>query len=213
MRTGAPLQASARPKAPLAKNLMLRHGRWVRKNIRKCKATRPRRPARSSPQEANTGPVQMSLKEVLRRVPGEEKTLASASGCDGSGSENVICALENKGEVQLCEDDACFVKSPTNNIDNGTLDLKGNPWIQPCDPRVGAIRINSSRSRMGSQPLNSAEVRGLVFRPSVFVWAPHLLSGWPFDLYDAYLLACVCVLLVVGSSIVGLYVCWSVGQL
>lgn len=192
-QTGAPLQASARPTVPLARDLILRHGRWVKKTRRKHKATHARPPARISFREDQQVPRQMTLKETIDRNTGNGTTLAPAPA--GPGSENVACALESGCEVQLHEDEASFVENLKAEIDKGILDLKGNPWVHPCDPRVEAIRINSSRRQNANHTLNSAEVRDLVFRPSVFVWAPHLLPSRPFDLYDVDVLVCVCVLM------------------
>ena len=131
----------------------------------------------------------MSLKEAVHRDTGRGITLAPAP--EGPGSENVACARESGGAVQLHEDEASVVENFKNDIDKGILDLKGNPWVHPCDPLVEATQINSSRRQNANHALNSAEVRDLVFRPSVFVWAPHLLPSRPFDLYDVDVLVCV----------------------
>ena len=69
-----------------------------------------------------------------------------------------------------------YVEQIKRDIDKGVLDLKCNPWIRPCDPRSAAARLIASRKSATKQTIDSVEVREFVFRPIIFVWAPHLLQ-------------------------------------
>ena len=200
-RIGAPLQAPSRPTAPLARNLTLRHGRWVRRTIPKRKPARLRTATRSISQDANKDPRQKSLKESFHQSPvGGSTTAPTSKDYRGPGSDNIMCEAECRDEVQLGRAEASFLEKVKNDIDTGLLDLKGDPWVRPCDPHVEAIKINSSRRQAATQALNEAEVQDLVFRPAVFVWVPHLLPLWPFDLYSGYVHPCVCCSLFIESA-------------
>ena len=67
------------------------------------------------------------------------------------------------------------------DIRQGVLDLKGGPWLHPGDAYSEALSINASRRASGRQLLTAIDVRDLVFRPTAFIWAPHLLHPWPLD--------------------------------
>ena len=72
-----------------------------------------------------------------------------------------------------------YIEQITHELVQGTLDLRGGPWLHPCDPHREALDVNASRRASGLQPLNAIELRDLVFRPSLFVWAPRLLHKGP----------------------------------
>ena len=68
-----------------------------------------------------------------------------------------------------------YIEQIKRNVATGVVDLKGDPWIRPCDPQIAASRLIASRKSGSRQAVDSAEVRDIVFRPLIFAWAPHLL--------------------------------------
>lgn len=82
-----------------------------------------------------------------------------------------------------------YIEHVKRNVDTGVVDLHGDPWIRPCDPHIAASRLTTSGTSGSKQIIDSAQVRGIVLRPLIFMWAPHLLPPWPFGRRDD--LACM----------------------
>ena len=177
---------AAQARVPLLRNYDFRRGRLVRKTISTRKVMRATPRASLGSNAADKDPGQCSLKEMFCRNAGRELEITTATqDCDKADDGKSACA-------QLVADAFKYIEGIKRDIDSGVLLLNGDPWVRPCDAHIEAARINFSRNQSATQALDAAEVRDLVFRPAVFVWAPHLLQLWPLYCRDVGLCVCVC---------------------
>ena len=171
-------------RAPIAKDLVIKNGRFVKSN-----AAASRKPT-SSMSTAMTQPASASS-DVRRAMPPTstaQPRLARAAVPTVSQLLGATTAAGILDADDLREKDVELARAPkfatgTNeyieqikkDIGMGVLDVKGNPWILPCDPQIAVSRIGSSKTSTDKRPVTSLEVRDLVFRHALYIWAPHLL--------------------------------------
>ena len=123
-------------------------------------------------QQPKSNPRQTKLDDLLR----SDAVTQSCSTSDGADCENRdavnVDNLPDKCNGALpppCYDD--YIENLKHDVDDGTLDLRGCPWVHPSEPHTEVTRINSLRRTAGKTILDADEVRNVVFRPLVFMAA------------------------------------------
>ena len=176
---------NAKSKVPLLKNYDLKGCRLIRKAVSKtntshlASATRKGKAdvKKSSHQAARQDPNQRSLNHFLGGVPLQASAPASSQS---SVATHAVDADKSEPHEVTCTSDIArpalqYIETLKRSISSGELPLRTGPWVHPTEPLNEVERINKSRQATGQPTLDSAEVRSLIFRPLVFVWAPHLL--------------------------------------
>ena len=66
-----------------------------------------------------------------------------------------------------------YIEQLQRAIKEGSVDLRGDPWIAPSNPFKEAVAINAQRRRDGERQINAIGALNLVLRPKVFAWVPE----------------------------------------
>ena len=190
---GESIRRSVRP--PVAKDYVIKNGKFVKSNAAASLKSRksnsspaiprpsalsvagPARLSTPATQPQSGRPTVPTVCELLGAIPAPEQIGANAmQEQDDEPARATACATATNKYIEQVKSD----------IRSGILDLSGNPWIRPCDAQVAAARCLASRKTATRTTMDPLELRDLVFRPVIFIWAPHLLSLRPFDPCDDY---------------------------
>ena len=171
-------------RTPIAKNLVIKNGQFV-----KSKAAASRKPRSSMSTAVTQGssasstagrampPTSTSQPRLIRAAVPTVSQLFGATTAAGTFDTDGV--RENDVESARTQSLATwankYIEQIKEDLDMGVCDLKGNPWILPCDPQIAISRTVSSKTSADKRPITFLEVRDLVFRHAVYVWAPHLL--------------------------------------
>ena len=177
---------SAKPliRTPIAKDVVIKNGQFVKSN-----AAASRKPKNSMSTAMTQGASASSAaRRVMPPTSTSQPRLARATVPTVSqllGATTTAGTLDADGvrekDVQSTRSQSLatwtndYIEQIKREIDMGVRDVKGNPWILPCDPQIAISRTVSSKTSLDTRPVASFEVRDLVFRHAVYVWAPHLL--------------------------------------
>ena len=177
---------SVRPpiRAPIAKELVIKNGRFVKSNAassRKAASStstaRTQRASASSVSRRAMPPTSTAQPRFARAaVPTVSQLLGATTAtgildADDVREKDVESARAPSSAIGTNE----YIEQIKRDIGMGVLDVKGNPWILPCDPQIAISRIGTSKTSADKRPVTLLEVRDLVFRHAVYIWAPHLL--------------------------------------
>ncbi len=176
--------AGARPQTPRLMDYVLRGGRLVKKADRKPRASQSASSVskrggvadKTSLPVASRDSKQRTLDHFMHDVSSASRSASSQSSAR-IGAAQVDNSEVHDGKGMSCTDRLSpeYIETLKRAIDSGELQLRTGPWVHPSEPRNEVEQVNSSRQATGKSLLSPAEVRSLVFRPLVFVWAPHLL--------------------------------------
>jgi hypothetical protein len=188
---GKSIRRSVRP--PVLKYYEIKNGKFVKSNAAASLKSRKSNSCATTPRSSTLSVAGPARPSTLATQPQADRptvpTVCELLGVNEAPRQiNATAMLEQDNELGRAT--ACaastneYIEQIKSDIRDGVLNLNGNPWVRPCDAQIAAARCLASRKTATRTTIDSVEVRDLVFRPVVFIWAPHLLSLRPLDPYD-----------------------------
>ena len=141
-------------------------------NAHRSLKLKPKRRLGARVQQPKSNPRQTKLDALLRSDAVTQSCSTSADAACENRDAMDVDSLPGQGAgagPPPCYDD--YIENLKHDIDDGTLDLRGCPWVHPSEPHTEVTRINSLRRTAGKTILDADEVRNVVFRPLVFMAA------------------------------------------
>ena len=132
-------------------------------------------------------PATLSVLDMLRRSArsqlaeptASEHLHESVSLASPDGAPSPTAAERSTGAAAGADSGAAWARTAvlavTRRIDDGHLELAGDPWVRPADLTRRAAAVHVRRRSDGGSAVSSEDVQSLALQPSVFVWAPDLL--------------------------------------
>ena len=175
--TGAPVQAPMRRTMPQLKDYKWsRRGCLVKKTVAKRKVPR-RTPSVVNPGGADIHSRQMTLKETLRHTRDQESDLTTApDDGDGAGRASHTSTPANNSKAHPYVNDGPSIKYLHDHVNDGPVDLRASPWVQPPVAYTEVVRTNEMRRESGKAQLGADEVLDIVLRPVVCMAAGLLTN-------------------------------------
>ena len=192
-----PLSKTMPVRLPIVKDMVIKNGRFVKAGQARVKTSTKsasRRVAGQQPSKPSRQHAQVPVTELLQakrlqtkfaeegeamptcedeQTPNEDGTKPNLD--DGNEFGQCQVALRGLHNVVGTSRSASYIKNMKQMLHSGALDLQNGPWVHPGEQSRNPI-IAEAMARSSAEPaLDADKVRDIVFRPSVFVWAPHVL--------------------------------------